>query len=85
VGFSPYRLSKLILWETWLLLALGLGCGVGAAAVAVWPHWLTGQGGLPWTMLTAGLVLVVAVGSLAGLAAVRTALRLPLLETLRTE
>ena len=85
VGFPPARLGRLILWETWLLLALGLGCGALAAAVAVWPHWLTGQGGLPWTMLAGGLVLVMAVGSLAGLAAVRTALRLPLLEVLRRE
>ncbi|MCS7304402.1 MAG: FtsX-like permease family protein [Thermoguttaceae bacterium] len=85
VGFSPARLGALLLCETWMLLALGLGCGLLAAAVAVWPHWLTGQGTMPWTMLAGGLLVVVAVGTLAGLLAVRTALRLPVLQLLRTE
>ncbi len=85
VGFPPARLGWLILWETWLLLGWGLGCGLVAAAVAVWPHWLSGQGSLPWTLLAGGLALVFSAGTLAGLAAVRTALRLPILQLLRTE
>lgn len=85
VGFSPRRLGAMILWETWLLLAWGLGCGAAAAAMAVWPHWVAGQRTLPWTLLGAGLTLVWAIGSLAGLAAVRAAVRTPLVEVLRTE
>ncbi len=85
VGFAPARLGAMILWETWMLLGLGLVCGAVAAGVAVWPHWLSGQSGLPWNILAGGLALVVGVGTLAGLCAVRAALRIPLLHVLRAE
>jgi len=85
VGFAPARLAAMILWETWLLLGLGLGSGVMATAVAVWPHWILAHRSLPWTMLAGGFGSVVAVGTLAGLAAVRAVVRLPILQLLRQE
>ncbi|MEN6495633.1 MAG: hypothetical protein ABFD16_15240, partial [Thermoguttaceae bacterium] len=60
-------------------------CGVLAAAVAVLPHFLLGGAAIPWVSLGTTLLVVLVVGLLAGLAAVRAALAAPVLGTLREE
>jgi putative ABC transport system permease protein len=51
--------------------------------VTLVPHLLAGGAAIPWFSLGAMLVIVLAVGLLAGTAAVRAVLRAPLLATLR--
>jgi len=60
-----------------------LGCGILAAGVAVLPHLVAGGASIPWGTLAGTLLLVLAVGFLAGLAAVRATLAAPLLAALR--
>jgi ABC-type antimicrobial peptide transport system permease subunit len=85
VGYRPRHLRTLVLAETALLLLLGLAIGVGAALVAIAPA-LAERGTLPSLLPLLGLVGAVA---LAGLAIARLAssavVRLPLLESLRSE
>ncbi|NIP84225.1 MAG: hypothetical protein GTO03_01135, partial [Planctomycetales bacterium] len=69
--------------ENNLLLLAGLGLGGLAALVAVAPHLVTGTARLATPSLLGTLLLVLAVGGLAGRAAVKTALRAPLLPALR--
>jgi len=76
-------LARLVLLENVLLLIGGLGVGVLAALVAVLPHFAAGGATFPVGALAATLGLVLAVGLLAGLAAVRATLTTPLLPALR--
>ncbi len=69
--------------ENNLLLFSGLGLGSLAALVAVAPHLLAGGARLARFSLLGTLLLVAAVGFVAGLAAVRSALHAPLIATLR--
>jgi len=85
VGFRRRRLGALVLLETAVLLAAGLIVGTLAALIAVLPHLLTQQAHVPWLPLTGTLVLVFAVGLIASGLAVRAAVRVPLLATLRRE
>jgi len=71
--------------ENNLLLLAGLGIGVMAALVAVAPHLLAGGARFAWLSLIGTLLLVLVVGFLAGLAAVRAALRAPVIAALRGE
>jgi hypothetical protein len=71
--------------ENLLLLLGGLGCGVLAALAAVLPHLLAGGASIPWRFLAGTLLLVLAVGLLAGLSAVRAAVHTPVLAALRNE
>jgi hypothetical protein len=82
-GFRRRTLAGMVVLENAILLATGLACGVVSAAVAVLPHLWTGAAAIPWTSLAGTLGLVLAVGLLAGLAAVRSALHAPLLAALR--
>lgn len=88
-GFTPLRLVRLVLTEHALLLCGGLGIGVVAAAVAVAPHLVSGAlgaasaAGLPWRELGATLAAVLAVGLFTGGIAAVSALRAPLLPSLR--
>jgi putative ABC transport system permease protein len=84
-GFRRRTLAELVMLENGLLLCAGLGCGALAALIAVLPHLLLGRAAIPWASLAGTLALVVAVGLLAGLAAVRVTLTAPLLATLREE
>jgi len=84
-GFRRRSLAAMVLLENAMLLAAGLACGVLSAAVAVLPHFRTGTAAIPWTSLAGTLGLVLAAGLLAGWAAVRSALRTPLLGALRGE
>lgn len=82
-GFRRGRLARLVLLENLVLLLGGLAIGLAAALVAVAPHLLEGGARIPWQSLAGTLALVVLVGLLAGLAAVRATLRAPLLPALR--
>jgi ABC-type antimicrobial peptide transport system permease subunit len=82
-GFRRRRLAELVLLENATLLVVGLGVGVLAALVAIAPHLLGGSAGFPIVTLAITLGLVLAVGLLAGLGAVRAVLRAPLIPALR--
>jgi len=84
-GFRRALLARLVMIENSLLLVGGLGVGILAALVAVLPHWLSGGAEVPWLSLAATLALVLIVGWLAGLVAVRATLRAQLLPALRRE
>ena len=84
-GFRRRTLAGLITLENAVLLGGGLACGVLAALVAVLPHLFGGGASIPWGGLAGTFVLVFAVGLLAGLAAVRCVLTMPLLASLRSE
>jgi len=84
-GFRRRVLAWLVMLENGLLLIAGLACGVVAAVVAVLPHLLSGRASIPWGSLSGTLVLVAAVGLVAGLGAVRAVLTAPLLAALRGE
>ncbi len=85
IGFRRAVLGRLVMLENVLLLMGGLGCGVLAALAAVLPHLFAGGASIPWGFLAGTLLLVLAVGLLAGLSAVRAAVRTPLLAALRNE
>ena len=84
-GFRRAMLALLVVLENGALLLAGLGVGLVAALVAVLPHLLSGGAAIPWLSLAGTLALVLAVGLLAGLAAVRRVLKAPLLPALRNE
>jgi ABC-type lipoprotein release transport system permease subunit len=85
LGYARGDLGWLILAENALLVLVGLGLGILAAAVAVAPHLFERAQTIPWTGIAAlvGLVLVFGLG--AGLLALLTTLRMPLLPALRRE
>ena len=82
-GFRRRRLATLVMLENAALLVGGLAVGVGAALVAVLPHFLSGAASTPWRSLMMTLLVVLATGLAAGLLVVRSALRAPILATLR--
>ncbi len=82
-GFRRSMLARIVMLENALLLIGGLAVGVLAALVAVAPHLFGGGASIPWQSLAATLGIVLAVGLLAGLAAVRATLSTPLLPALR--
>jgi hypothetical protein len=84
-GFRRTLLARLVMIENSLLLVGGLGVGILAALVAVLPHWLSGGAAVPWLSLALTLALVLVMGWLAGLVAVRATLREQLLPALRRE
>ncbi|HMP60614.1 MAG TPA: ABC transporter permease [Gemmatales bacterium] len=85
LGFSRRTLGGLALVEQGVMLLAGLVVGVVAAAVAVAPMWMEMGRQIPWRPLALMLVLLPVVGMLAGLAALRSVLRVPLLQALRRE
>ena len=85
VGYNARHLSLLVLAENAFLLFAGLIAGTTCALVAIAPAWLERGGGLPLGSLTVLLVLVMAAGLSASLAATVAAVRSPLLRALRTE
>ena len=82
-GFRRRRLVFVVLAENAFLLLVGIGVGVMAALLAVLPS-LIGKS-LPWSSLALALALVVVVGMLSSVAAVSSALRVPLLPLLKAE
>jgi ABC-type antimicrobial peptide transport system permease subunit len=85
LGYRRATLGWLVLAENGFLLVLGLAIGALTALGAVAPHVLTGVGEVPWLRILSLLVLVLAVGLIAGIAAVTSTLRAPLIPALRRE
>jgi ABC-type antimicrobial peptide transport system permease subunit len=75
----------MVLLENLLLLFVGLATGTIAALITVLPHMLTGGARVPPTDLALMLGVVLVVGVLVGLVAVRATLRAPLVAALRGE
>jgi len=84
-GFRRRRLARLVMIEALALLAGGLLTGFLAALVTTLPHLYIGGASIPLGDLTVLLAVVLVVGSLTGLASVRTVLRAPLMAALREE
>ncbi|MCY3932486.1 MAG: ABC transporter permease [Acidobacteria bacterium] len=83
IGFWRRALAWLVVAENGLLLAAGVTVGAASALVAVSPHLLGGHALVPWFSLGLTLLLVLAAGTLASLAAVRRVTREDLLPALR--
>ena len=85
VGYNAGHLSLMVVAENSFLLFGGLAVGTSSAIVAIAPAWLERGGGVPLLSLGVLLLIVVAVGLSASLAATIAAIRSPLLRALRTE
>jgi ABC-type antimicrobial peptide transport system permease subunit len=85
VGFRDGQLAWLVLCENAFLLAWGLVVGTIAALVAMMPHLLGIGADVPWSSCGVMLAGVFVVGMASGFAAVRAALRTPVLQSLRAE
>jgi putative ABC transport system permease protein len=85
VGYRKLVLSVIIVSENMLLVAAGLMCGAVCASLAILPA-LTARGvAFPATMVGLVLAGVLLVGLAASVAAVRAAIKSPLLEALRQD
>ena len=85
VGYEPGDLRRLVVSESVTLVAGGIAIGATSAAVAVTPALLERAQQLPWLSLAAVLAAVFVAGLLASLAALRIAVRTPVVGALRTE
>ena len=85
VGFGSSSISWLVLAENGFLLVFGTVMGALTALLAVLPHLLSGMAEPPWVSLLGTLLAIVAVGLLAGAAAVGATLKTPLVPALRRE
>ena len=85
VGFGSSSISWLVLAENGFLLVFGTVVGALAALLAVLPHLLSGMAEPPWVSLLGTLLAIIAVGLLAGAAAVGATLKTPLVPALRRE
>ncbi len=85
VGYRASQVASLVLWENAFVLLWGLAAGSLSALIAIAPN-LTSRGGdVPLGSLSVLLFLVFATGMLAASLAVRAAVRLPIVTTLRGE
>jgi putative ABC transport system permease protein len=85
VGFTQRRLAGLVIGETVSLLVLGIGCGLACALAGVIPIWI--GGGVPadaWGPITSVLGILV-FGIAVALVVAVGVLRMPLIESLRSE
>lgn len=82
-GYRRSTLAKLVLAENAFLLVTGMLIGSGSALAAIAPRLTVVQ--VPWTSLLGTLAIVLVVGMLSSAAAVRGALRVPLLPELKAE
>ncbi len=85
VGFRERSVASLVLWENAFILLWGLVAGAGSALLATSPNLLSQGADLPWKSLAGLLVLVFVTGMFAAAFAVRAAVRLPIVATLRGE
>ena len=85
VGFSDLRIAKMLTLETAFLLGGGMLIGVCAAAIAIVPYIIEVGPNTSLVQPFVMLVLVLVAGSLSALLAIRTAMRLPILDGLRAE
>ena len=85
VGYDARHLSLMVLAENAFLLFAGLAAGTSCAIIAIAPAWMERGGGVPLLSLGGLLLVVVATGLTASLAATVAAVRSPLLGALRAE
>ena len=85
VGFNSRHLSLLVLSENAFLLLVGLFAGTVSALVAIAPAWVSRGGSLPFLSLGSLLVIVLVAGFSASVFATLSAVRAPLLSSLRSE
>lgn len=85
VGYRNTHVGLLVLWENAFLMLWGLAAGTISALLAMLPRLVSIGADVPWTNLELLLLAVFVVGMLAALAAVKEAIRLPILATLRSE
>jgi ABC-type lipoprotein release transport system permease subunit len=85
VGLRGALIGGLVLIENAWLLVWGLATGALSALIAMTPHLTSTGADVPWNGVIALLAAVFAFGCLSALAAVRTALVLPIVATLRGE
>lgn len=86
-GFRRRRIAGMVVAENGFLLLLGVAVGTVSGLLAVAPRLMSvgGAGRLPWAPLAATILAVVAVGLVSCAAAVRSALKAPLLPVLKDE
>ncbi len=84
-GFRRKTLGWFVLAENAFLLLIGIGAGCFSAAISILPHILAQSPEVPWESLTLTLLIVFIVGMTASIAAVLSALRIPLLPALKSE
>ena len=82
-GVSQRRLATMVMLEHAVLLLGGLAIGIVASLVTVLPHIFSGGAAVPGIRLVVNLLVILAVGLIAGLAAVAATLRAPLVPALR--
>ncbi len=85
LGFSRRAIGGVVLAENLVLLLVGLAAGSLSAMLAIAPHIATRASSIPWSSLGLTLAGVLALGVSAAMIAVRSALRSPLLPSLRAE
>ncbi|MCS7024897.1 MAG: ABC transporter permease [Bryobacteraceae bacterium] len=85
VGYQPAHLATLVLAENTLLLVCGLVSGTLCALLAILPALIQRSQTLPLGAMGGMLLAVFLTGIMASLLAVRSALRTPLLPSLRSE
>ena len=83
IGFRRDSVAAIVLWESAFILLCGLAAGTGSAFVATSPNFFIRGASLPWGSLMGLLSVVFATGMLASITAVATAVRLPIVTTLR--
>ncbi|HSF39786.1 MAG TPA: ABC transporter permease [Thermoanaerobaculia bacterium] len=84
-GFRRRRVALMVTAENGVLLLLGVALGTLAGLLAVAPRLATSGEAIPWPPLVWTLLAVVAVGLLSSIAAVWSALGVPLLPVLKEE
>jgi ABC-type lipoprotein release transport system permease subunit len=85
LGFSRAVIGLSVLAENAVLLAAGLAIGLLSAAVVVTPQVVARATPIPWASLLLTFLAVLGTGLLAGVLALISALRAPLLPALRLE
>jgi hypothetical protein len=83
IGFRPRQIGTIVVGEGLLLVVAGLLTGLGAALVAIAPQIAARGAALPWASFAAITLVVLLTGFLAGLAALRPAVRGPIITALR--
>ncbi len=83
IGFRPKRIANLIFLETSWLLALGLAIGIFSALFATVPHFLFGNGNVPWVALGIIFAVITSTGLTTSYYASRTVSNRPILASLR--
>jgi ABC-type antimicrobial peptide transport system permease subunit len=85
IGFTRKRLAAMVMSETASLLVAGIGCGFVCAVLAVIPHAILSGLRPPLVEPVLMVLGIIVFGMLAGLIAVGRVVRMPLMESLRSE